>query len=88
MPKQKLSPKAAAAKKKRDLAYAKTPARKAKKAHAQRMRNKAGSKANGMDWDHKDKCWEKPSKNRGNDGEGTKKEGGKKYVFKAYAKRK
>lgn len=88
MGKQKLSIKAAAAKKKRDLAYAMTPERRKKKAHAQRMRNKAGSKANGMDWDHKDQRWEKPSKNRGNDGNGTKKESGKKYKFKAYKKTK
>ena len=88
MPKQKLSLKAAAAKKKRDLAYAMTPERRKKKAHAQRMRNKAGSKANGMDWDHKDQRWEMPSKNRGNDGNGTKKESGKKYKFKAYKKTK
>ena len=36
-----------------------------------------GSK--GKDWDHKDGRWESPAKNRGNDGEGTKKEGKKKY---------
>ena len=80
--KQKLSPKAAAAKKKRDLAYAKTSDRKRKKAHAQRERRaakKKGRNVKGMDWDHKDGRWEKISRNRANDGEGTKKEGKKKY---------
>ena len=81
MGKQKLSIKAAAAKKKRDLAYAMTPDRRKKKAHARRMRNKAGGKANGKDWDHKDGRWESPKANRGNDGEGTKKESGKNYKF-------
>jgi hypothetical protein len=85
MRKQKLSTKAAADKKKRDLAYALTPARRKKKAHAQRMRNKAGSKANGMDWDHKDGRFKSVKKNRGNDGDGTKSEGKSKYKFKAYA---
>ena len=41
MAKQKLSPKAAAAKKKRDLAFAKTFARKKKKAENQRLRRAA-----------------------------------------------
>ena len=87
MGKQKLSIKAAAAKKKRDLAYALTPARRKKKAHAQRMRNKAGSKANGMDWDHKDGKFKSVKANRGNDGNGTKCEGKKKYKFKAYERK-
>ena len=60
MAKQKLSPKAAAAKKKRDLAFAKTFARKRKKAENQRKRRAAIKSV-------KD--------NRGNDGKGTKKEG-------------
>jgi len=87
MRKQKLSTKAAAAKKKRDLAYALTPARRKKKAHAQRMRNKAGSKANGMDWDHKDGRFKSVKKNRGNDGDGTKSEGKKNYKFRAYKRK-
>tara|TARA_R110000764_G_scaffold41226_1_gene92383 strand:+ start:257 stop:520 length:264 start_codon:yes stop_codon:yes gene_type:complete len=87
MGKQKLSIEAAAAKKKRDLAYALTPARRKKKAHAQRMRNKAGSKANGMDWDHKDGKFKSVKANRGNDGNGTKCEGKKKYKFKAYERK-
>ena len=41
--KQKLSPKAAAAKKKRDVAMAKTSVRKAKKAQNQRIGQKPGS---------------------------------------------
>jgi len=80
--KQKLSKKAAAAKRKRDLAYAKTPDRKKKKAHAQRERRaakKKGKNVKGMDWDHKDGRWETVARNRANDGEGTKKEGRKKY---------
>ncbi len=82
MAKQKLSAEAAKRKAERDLAYAKTPDRRAKKAHAQRMRRESPAKARGMDWDHKDGRWEKPSKNRSNDGLGTKKESGKKYRIK------
>jgi len=77
--KQKLSPKAAKAKAARDLAYAKTPDRRAKKADSQRRRRAEPSKARGKDWDHKDQRWETPAQNRSNDGEGTKKEKGKKY---------
>ena len=51
---QKLSAAAKRAKAARDKAYAMTPERRAKKAHAQRERRKAGSKANGKDYDHKD----------------------------------
>lgn len=76
---QKLSPAARRAKAARDKAYAMTPARRAKKAHAQRMRRKAGAAAKGKDWDHKDQRWESPAQNRGNDGQGTKKEGSKNY---------
>jgi hypothetical protein len=32
-----------------------------------------------MDWDHKDGRWETVARNIANDGEGTKKEGRKKY---------
>ncbi len=80
--KQKLSPAARKAKAKRDLAYAKTADRRKKKAHAQRERRRAkrrGKNVDGLDWDHKDGRWEKVSRNRANDGEGTKKEGKKKY---------
>ena len=78
-PKQKLSPEAAKRKAERDLRYAKTPDRRKKKADSQRRRNKAGPSANNKDWDHKDGKWKSPKDNRGNDGQGTKKEGGKKY---------
>tara|TARA_R100001460_G_scaffold74297_3_gene115358 strand:+ start:237 stop:533 length:297 start_codon:yes stop_codon:yes gene_type:complete len=81
--KQKLSPIARKAKAARDLAYAKTPDRRKKKAHAQRERRRAkrsGRNVDGLDWDHKDGRWEKPSRNRANDGQGTKKEGRKKYA--------
>ena len=80
--KQKLSPKAKKAKAKRDLAYAKTADRRKKKAHAQRERRRAkrsGKNVDGKDWDHKDGRWESVARNRANDGEGTKKEGRKKY---------
>ena len=76
--KQKLSPAAAKAKAERDLAFAKTPDRRAKKAHAQRMHRK-DPKGRGMDWDHEDGRWESPAQNRGNEKEGTKKEGKKRY---------
>ena len=79
--KQKLSPKAAKAKAARDLAYAKTDDRKAKKAHAQRMHRK-DSNGKGKDWDHEDGRWESVKQNRGNEGEGTKKESGKNYKVK------
>ena len=76
--KQKLSPKAAKAKAERDLAAAKTDDRRIKKAHSQRMHRK-DPKGNGKDWDHEDGRWESVKQNRGNEGEGTKKESGKKY---------
>ena len=78
MAKQRLSRTAAAAKKARDLAYAKSPARRRKKAENQRRRRRAeaaGKMVAGLDWDHKDRRWKTPKENRGNDGEGTKKEG-------------
>ena len=70
--KQKLSPKAAAAKKKRDIEYAKSPARKAKKAENQRIGQRSGS-----DLHHtKSGAVKRVSikNNRGNFGNGTKKE--------------
>lgn len=76
--KQKLSPKAAKAKAARDLAYAKTPDRRAKKADDQR-RHRHDPSGKGKDWDHEDGRWEDPHQNRGNDGNGTKSEKGKKY---------
>ena len=77
--KQKLSPQARRDKAARDLAFAKTPARRAKKADAQRRRRAAGAKANGMDYDHKDGKFKSVAANRGNDGQGTKKEGKRNY---------
>ena len=70
---QKLSAQARRDKAARDLATAKTPARRMKKAENQR-RHRADPSKKGMDWDHKDQRWETPAKNRGNDGLGTKKE--------------
>ena len=76
--KQKLSPKAAKAKAARDLAYAKTDDRRMKKAESQRMHNhNPGMK--GKDYDHEDSRFESVKQNRGNEGEGTKKESGKHY---------
>ena len=75
---QKLSATARRDKLARDLAYAKTPARRQKKAENQRLRRaaiKAGQNIGGKDYDHKDKRFESVKANRGNDGQGTKKEG-------------
>jgi len=81
MGKQKLSAKAAKDKADRDLAYAKTPDRKKKKAENQVIRRKAkkkGFKLNGMDYDHEDGKFESVKRNRGNDGNGTRQEGKRK----------
>ena len=54
-PKQKLTPKARAAKRKRDLKVAKTPRRTAMKAENQRKRRaatRAGKSVSGKDYDH------------------------------------
>lgn len=77
---QKLSLKARAAKAKRDLRYANSPARKKKRADSQKKRRaakKAGRSLTGKDYDHKDSKFKTVKKNRGNDGLGTKKEGKK-----------
>lgn len=74
---QKLSPSARRAKAARDLAAAKTPSRRAKKAENQRLRRaakKAGIKLKGKDWDHKKKKFVTVKENRGNYGKGTKNE--------------
>ena len=79
---QKLSPAARRKKDARDLAYANSPARKAKRAENQRLRRaakKAGKNIDGKDFDHKTRTFKTVSKNRGNDGQGTKKEGKRKY---------
>ena len=78
MAKQKLSPAARRDKAARDLAFAKTPARRRKKAENQRKRRaaiKSGRYIAGMDYDHKDGRFKTVKANRGNDGKGTKREG-------------
>ena len=70
--KQKLTPKAAAAKKKRDIATAKTPARKARKAQNQRLGQKSNSDIHHMSNGSVKRVSIK--NNRGNFGRGTKKE--------------
>lgn len=79
---QKLSAAARRRKAARDLAYANTPARKAKRAENQRIRRaaeKAGTNIEGKDFDHKTRKFKTVAKNRGNDGQGTKKEGKRSY---------
>lgn len=80
--KQNLSPAAAKAKAERDLKYAKTPARRAKKADSQAKRRAAkknGRDITGMDYDHRTNRFVSVRTNRGNRGEGTKSEGSKNY---------
>ena len=69
--KQKLSPKAATAKKKRDIEYAKSPVRKRKKAQNQRIGQRSDS-----DLHHAGSAVKRVSikNNRGNYGRGTKNE--------------
>ena len=82
MSKQKLSPKAASAKKKRDLEYAKSPLRRKRKAEnqvARRAYKKRGFSLRGKDVHHCPKSGKitlvSVNKNRGNYGKGTKSEG-------------
>ena len=80
--KQALSPQARRAKAARDLAYANSPARKKKRAENQRLRRaakKAGKNIEGKDFDHKTRTFKDVASNRGNDGQGTKKEGKANY---------
>ena len=71
--KQKLSPKAAAAKKARDLAFAKSAVRKRKKAENQRKRRKkTAAFLKGKDYDHTTGSFVSVAKNRGGFGKGTK----------------
>jgi hypothetical protein len=79
--KQKLSPKASAAKKKRDLAAANSPYRKAARASSQRA-HRANPSKDGMDYDHKTSTFKSAKANRGNDGKGTKVEGKSNYKIK------
>jgi len=74
--KQRLSKQAAAAKKKRDLAYALTARRRRMKAENQRKRRAAvknGKDISGMDYDHTKKKFVSVKANRGGHGKGTKK---------------
>ena len=82
MSKQKLSPEAAAAKKKRDLEAAKSPKRKLRKAQNQAKRRalkKKGFNLSNKDVHHCPKTGKlilvAVASNRGNFGEGTKNEG-------------
>ena len=75
--KQKLSKEAALKKAARDLAYAKSPARKRKKAQNQRLDRAEGTVGDGLDRHHtKSGAVKKVSikNNRGNYGRGTKNE--------------
>ena len=77
MPKQKLSIKAKAAKKIRDLAAANATRRKKMRAENQRKRRaaiKAGKNIKGKDYDHKTKRFITVKANRGNRGHGTRNE--------------
>ena len=74
---QKLSAVGRRTKLARDLADAKTPSRREKKAENQRLRRaakKAGINIEGKDYDHKTKKFKTVKANRGNDGKGTKNE--------------
>lgn len=76
MAKQKLSPKAKRDKAKRDLAIAKTPARRKKKAENQRKRRAAkknGKSLTGLDFDHSTNRFVSVKANRGEHGKGTRK---------------
>lgn len=71
----KLSPKAAADKKKRDLATAMTPRRRKMKAENQRKRRAAkknGRNVDGMDYDHTTNSFVSAKRNRSGFGKGTK----------------
>jgi len=76
--KQKLSPKASAAKADRDLAMAKTPYRRAAKADSQ-MKHRNSPISKDKDYDHKSGSFKSVKANRGNDGQGTIIEGKSKY---------
>ena len=76
--KQKLSPDASAAKAARDLAAANTDDRKAKRADSQKKHRNSPVNKN-KDYDHKSGTFKSVKANRGNDGEGTKREGKRNY---------
>ena len=73
---QRLSPAARRSKLARDLAEAKTPKRRRRKAENQRLRRaakKAGINLKGKDYDHTKKKFVSVKSNRGGHGKGTKK---------------
>ena len=77
MAKQNLTPTATRMKAARDKRAAMTASRRKKKAENQRKRRaakKAGKNIKGKDYDHKDGKFKSVKANRGNDGNGTKKE--------------
>ena len=76
--KQKLSKEAALKKATRDLAFAKTPVRMAKKADSQKKHRDSPVNKN-KDYDHKSGTFKSVKANRGNDGKGTKIEGKSNY---------
>ena len=76
--KQNLSKEAALKKAARDLAFAKSPARRAKKADSQKKHRNSPANKN-MDYDHKSGSFKSVKANRGNDGQGTKIEGKSNY---------
>ena len=71
--KQRLSAQARRDKAARDLAFAKSPARRAKKAHAQRESRANPSAAAGKDFDHKRGRFVSVKSNRGNEAKELKK---------------
>jgi hypothetical protein len=71
---QKLTPTAKRMKAIRDKKAAMTPARRKKKAENQK-KHRENPSMKGKDYDHKDGKFKSVKANRGNDGEGTKKEG-------------
>jgi len=70
---QNLTPTARRMKAIRDKKAAMTPARRKKKAENQK-KHRDNPKMKGKDYDHKDSKFKYVKANRGNDGEGTKKE--------------
>ena len=74
MAKQKLTATARRQKAIRDKKTAMTPARRKKKAENQK-KHRDNPSMKGKDYDHKDGKFKSVKANRGNDGEGTKKEG-------------
>jgi len=71
---QRLTPTAKRMKAIRDKKAAMTPARRKKKAENQK-KHRENPSMKGKDYDHKDGKFKSVKANRGNDGEGTKKEG-------------